>query len=88
MNVKLLRRLRKEAHKQIKIRYNIDNTYSIINAYYDHRYHFDTDTYSIKEAKQKLIIARRVFIENQIELLRAIKRKKLVKEITKQLSRY
>lgn len=88
MNVKLLKRLRKEAYKQIKIRYNINGTYSIINAYYDRRYMFDIDMCSLTEAKQKLIIARRLFIRRQVDALRSIKLERFAKEVTKKLSKY
>lgn len=88
MNVKLLKRLRKEAYNQIKIRYNVNGTYSIINAYYDVRYLFDIDMCSLKEAKQKLIIARRAFIKNQVDVLRSIRLKRIAKEVTKELSKY
>ena len=88
MNVKLLKRLRKEAYKQIKIRYNINDTYSIINAYYDRRYMFSIDMCSLTEAKQKLIIARRLFIRRQVDALRSIKLERFAKEVTKELNKY
>ena len=88
MKVKLLKKLRKEAYKRIKIRYDVIGTYSIIDTYYDTKYHFDTDICSITEAKQKLIIARRVFITNQVKELKLIRFRKITKEINKELSKY
>ena len=86
MNVKLLKKLRKEAYNQIKIRYNINNGYCIMNKYYSSRYYFDTDVDTIEEAKKRLIIARRFFIEQCVKDLRLIKLRKSAKAVTKKLN--
>lgn len=86
MNIKLLKKLRKEAYNQIKIKYTINDTYCIINKYFDSRYYFDTDVDTIEEAIKRLIIARRYFIENNVKILRLNKLRKLSKIKTKKLN--
>lgn len=85
MNVKLLKKLRKKAYNRIKIKYEVNKGYHIINKQYDTRYCFCTNVNTIEDAKKRLIIARRFFIEQAIKDLRLIKYRRISEAITKKL---
>lgn len=85
MNVKLLKKLRKEAYNKIKLKYDINNGYYIINKDFKVRYYFSTNVSNIEDAKKRLIIARRFFIEQAIKDLRLIKYRRISKAISKKL---
>jgi hypothetical protein len=96
MKVKLLKKLRKDAKKHIKIVVNQYGRYTIKDIYSKkYRYEFGDDwtclctfecyTNSIEEAEAKLLLARRIYIMRMLKKIRIENDIKIKQRIAKEL---